>query len=642
MYYYEVNVTDIGYKKSSPLTYCSTELINTGTVVSVNVRSKECLAYVYKKVDEPSFKAKPINRSYDNLILPKKCIESIQQISKYYPSSKSTITQLFLPTHIQKYNNKDATDFKKPQIINEINLSAIQKSALKEIKDSKSSVLLHGQTGSGKTLLYIQRAKEIISQGQNVLILVPEIALIPQTASTFRSQLGAEVASYSSEETPKTKSQIWHKLSTNTVPMVIVGTRSALFLPYQTLGLIVIDECHETGYKNETAPYYNASQIAAILAKTYNSQIIRGSATPSISDYYYAQAKGLTIIKLASHAANDSKRTIKIISLKDKSEFSTSSLISKSLATDMKQTLKSGKQVLLFLNRRGSARLVICDTCAWTAECDRCSTPLVYHGDAYKLKCHTCDQTQKTPLSCPSCRAMTISFRVLGTKSIVTEISKQFPNAKIARFDTDNSVSESMANNYTDIESGKVNIIIGTQMVAKGLDLPNLELIGIINADTSLLIPDYTSSEKTYQLINQVIGRVGRIHGDGKVIIQTYNPESNLIDQAVNDNWDDFYNTQISERQEFNLPPFTFTLKITCARSLAKSAEQTLQKLVTTLRSKIPKIHIQGPTPSFKEKQRGQYHYQLIISAKNRQSLIDCVQILPSKINFDIDPVNFL
>lgn len=642
MYYYEVNVTDIGYKKSSPLTYCSTELIDTGTVVSVNVRSKECLAYVSKKVDEPSFKSKPINRSFDNLILPKKCIESIQQISKYYPSSKSTITQLFLPTHIQKYNNKDATDFKKPQIINEIKLSAIQKSALKEIKDSKSSVLLHGQTGSGKTLLYIQRAKEVISHGQNVLILVPEIALIPQTASTFKSQLGAEVASYSSEETPKTKSQIWHKLSTNTAPMVIVGTRSALFLPYQTLGLIVIDECHETGYKNETAPYYNASQIAAILAKTYNSQIIRGSATPSVSDYYYAQAKGLTIIKLASHAANDSKRTIKIISLKDKSEFSTSSLISKSLAAYMKETLKSGKQVLLFLNRRGSARLVICDTCAWTAECDRCSTPLVYHGDAYKLKCHTCDQTQKTLLSCPSCRAMTISFRVLGTKSIVTEISKQFPNAKIARFDTDNSLSESMANNYTDIESGKVNIIIGTQMVAKGLDLPNLELIGIINADTSLLIPDYTSSEKTYQLINQVIGRVGRIHGDGKVIIQTYNPESKLIDQAVNDNWGDFYNTQISERQEFNLPPFTFTLKVTCARSSAKSAEQTLQKLVTTLRSKIPKIHVQGPTPSFKEKQRGQYHYQLIISAKNRQSLIDCVQILPSKINFDIDPVNFL
>lgn len=294
------------------------------------------------------------------------------------------------------------------------------------------------------------------------------------------------------------------------------------------------------------------------------------------------------------------------------------------------------------MNRRGTARLVLCQVCGWQALCPNCDLPLTYHGDAHVLRCHTCGHTTDIPNHCPTCKASDIVFKNAGTKSIVEELQKTFPNARIQRFDADNLKAERLEQHFEAVANGDVDIIVGTQILAKGLDLPKLSVVGVIAADTSLSFPDYTAEEQTFQLLTQVIGRVGRGHSKGYVVVQSYNPDSEAIQAAVKQDWFRFYDQQLLERRTFGFPPYYHILKLSCARATRAAAQRSAEQLKQHLLAAGLRITVIGPAPGFYEKSAAKYHWQLVVKAKNRVELLKVIAQLPSGWTHDIDPANLL
>jgi primosomal protein N' (replication factor Y) len=299
---------------------------------------------------------------------------------------------------------------------------------------------------------------------------------------------------------------------------------------------------------------------------------------------------------------------------------------------------------MLYLNRRGTARLAVCQDCGWQATCPNCDLTLVYHGDAHHLLCHACGHRQSAPSVCPVCQSQAVVFKTAGTKAIESEVRRLFPEARVARYDTDNNSADSLVKNYQAIKDGNVDIIIGTQLIAKGLDLPNLTTLGIILADSSLTIPDFTAQERTYQLIRQVIGRVGRGHqAAGEVVLQTYQPNNATLNAAVNGEWKRFYEGELAERRRFNFPPFCHLLTIVARRASSASASRACQQLADRLQQQLPELTIEGPAPAFHEHAGGKYNWQLVVKASRRQSLLEAIKQIPAgNWSYDIDPVNLL
>jgi primosomal protein N' (replication factor Y) (superfamily II helicase) len=294
-------------------------------------------------------------------------------------------------------------------------------------------------------------------------------------------------------------------------------------------------------------------------------------------------------------------------------------------------------QSLVFLNRRGTARLVLCHNCGWQAVCPRCDLPLTYHGDSHTLRCHTCGFQETAPAACPTCHSTDIIFKSIGTKTLVNELQHLFPKARIMRFDSDTKKSERLETHYNAVRSGKVDILVGTQMLSKGLDLPNLELLGVVLADTSLSFPDYTAEERTFQMLTQVLGRVGRGHRQGKVIIQSHNPESPIIQAAIHKDYESFYQAQLLERKTYDFPPFCYLLKLSCSRASQASAKKAAVQLTEKLSATRQDIRITGPSPAFIEKNNNKYVWQIIVRAKDRQELIKVVKQLPANWTYDLD-----
>jgi primosomal protein N' (replication factor Y) len=406
----------------------------------------------------------------------------------------------------------------------------------------------------------------------------------------------------------------------------------------------VVDEAHETAYKQDQAPHYHATTVAARLASLHHSVLVLGSATPLVTDYYVASAKQRPIVRMTQTAtgSNVTVPTSQVVDLRNRKNFSRSSYISDALITAMKDALQNGEQSLLFLNRRGTARVIFCEQCGWQAECPHCDLPLVYHGDTHRMRCHSCNFSAATATSCPECRNASVVFKVIGTKAIADEAARLFPEANVMRFDTDNKKSERMEVHYDDLKSGTVQILVGTQTLAKGLDLPKLGVVGVVIADTSLYFPDFSAKERTYELLVQVLGRVGRGHRDGRIVIQTYMPDSPLLQAAITKDWDTFYETELNERRLFTFPPYCYLLKLTCKRATSAAAAKTATQLAQTIRAKGYKILIEGPAPSFHEKINGKYAWQLIVKTKDRSNLIRIIRELPSGWSYDIDPSNLL
>jgi primosomal protein N' (replication factor Y) len=408
----------------------------------------------------------------------------------------------------------------------------------------------------------------------------------------------------------------------------------------------VVDESHEPAYKQEQAPHYQAVRVASQLANLHKASLILGSATPAIGDYYIAERLKKPILRMTKSARGDIETNVdmQIIDLKDRDKFTRSQYLSDALIASVKKSMKRGEQSLLYLNRRGTARVILCNNCGWQAVCPHCDLPLTYHHDSYLLQCHTCGYHQKVPTSCPDCGNTEIVFKVVGTKAIEEEVAKLFPEAKVMRFDTDNKASERFEKHYEDIRKGNVDILVGTQLLAKGLDLPKLTTLGVVIADTSLTFPDYSSEERTYQLLNQVIGRVGRGHSaEERIVVQSYDPERAVIKSALASDWDTFYKAELAERELFAFPPFCYVLKLACRRASSKSAEAASEQFLYSIKDLGLPLSVDGPTPSFHTKIAGKYEWQILVKSKRREALLEVVSVLPkSGWTYDIDPTNLL
>lgn len=646
MRYVEVVVASTYYHKNEPLTYSSESELPRGAIVTVPLRNKEVTAVVTSEVPKPAFPTKSILDAPDLPPLPQALLKLLDWMREYYPAPLGITAQLFLPTAITKTSSRSSTSQPKPsrQPTALPPLTKDQDAALKSIS-SPGSHILHGETGSGKTRVYIELAKRNLEQNLSSIILTPEIGLTSQLTNDFASVFGDDrIVVMHSGLTAAARRRAWQHILTTEEPLIIIGARSALFSPLKNLGLIVIDESHETSYKQDQAPYYHATPVAAKLASLHRASLVLGSATPPITDYYVASSKGRPIIRMTELAAGKEpeKANLQVIDLKDRSQFTKSQHLSTPLIQAVAEKLKNGEQVLLFLNRRGTARVIFCERCGWQATCPHCDLPLVYHGDRHKMRCHSCNYSAASPSNCSSCHSTEIVFKSIGTKAIAEEAKRLFPEAKVMRFDTDNKKDERLEAHYEALRAGKVNMIIGTQTIAKGLDLPKLGLVGVVIADTSLYFPDFSAQERTYQLLVQVLGRIGRGHRQSQAIIQTYEPHSHLLESVTTKKWSSFYNKELSDRQQFLFPPFCYLLKLVCKRSSSRSAQAAAEKTAATIRRLKYNIRVEGPAPCFQEKAQNKYAWQLIIKSKRRDHLTSIIEQLPSGWSYDIDPINLL
>ncbi|MBC7546750.1 primosomal protein N' [Candidatus Saccharibacteria bacterium] len=644
MKYYLVWVRSARYHGSEALTYASELTLTTGAIVQVELQKQLVLGVVTGSVGEPRFKTKQITRAYDLAPVPPHLIKTADWLRQYYPAPLGVIAQQILPAEFtEKQLENIPAISESPLATTDLpTLTADQQAAYGAMQRT-NSYLLHGRTGSGKTRLYIAMAQKTITSGESVIVLTPEISLTSQLADNFRKVFGGRVIVLHSQQAPAERRKAWLSILQTTVPIIVVGPRSALYTPVAKLGLIILDESHEAAYKQEQAPQYQTGRVAAFLAHSIRATLILGSATPSVSDYYLSLQKQKPVIELNNPAKPiEVKTTVTIVDMKQREHFSRSPHFSQALVAAVSAALSRGEQSLLYLNRRGTARIIMCEHCGWQAACPHCDLPLTYHGDSHSLRCHSCDFHEKSPSSCPSCGHPSIMFKTAGTKAIVEAVERLFPGARVARFDTDNRKAERFEQHYEAVKNGEVDILVGTQLLAKGLDLPKLSVLGILLADTSLYLPDYSATERTFQLLNQVLGRIGRGHVAGHAIIQTYHPEHPILTQAIAGDYKSFYDQEIQERQTFLFPPFCFMLKLTARRASSKSAEAAAEKLRAALEHGDRKIRVEGPAPAFHERFQGKYQWQLVIKSVDRSELIKIINDLPANWSYDIDPTDLL
>jgi len=647
MHYYEVAPSQIVRASTNTLTYASETKLPIGCIVTISVGKKTMHGLVMYKVAKPPYATKSILSIVEPIPLPMPLISLGLWLSSYYATPLPTVLQTLLPRGLQKTRRKSFPKDSFPslrertkKVFTEEQLQAIDSISTGSI----GSFLLQGVTGSGKTYVYIELAKQSLSQGKSVILLVPEIALTSQLVDEFSQHFNSIILTHS-KQTEAERHLAWLDALHSTTPRVIIGPRSALFLPVQNLGLIIIDEAHEPSFKQEQSPRYSALRAASVLANHHQAKVIFGSATPSITDYYLAEHSHRPVIHMTKPARkNTVKPTISLVDMTHRSSFKTHRFFSNTLLVQMKEVLSNNQQVLLFHNRRGSTTATLCENCGWTALCPRCFIPFTLHADQHLLRCHICNTTQKIPTSCPECSSTDIIHKGIGTKLIETELKKLFPNKVIARFDSDSTSEETVEQKYKELYEGSIDIIIGTQVIAKGLDLPKLRLVGVVQADAGLTIPDYSSTERTFQLLAQVIGRVGRSHHPTQVIIQTYQPTHPAVTDGIAQNYDHFYTHTLAERKKGNFPPFTHLLKLVCVYKTEAATIKNSQEIAAKLRQIAPEnTQILGPVPCFYERQHNTYRWQLVIKSSKRADLVELLQHLPqSHWQFELDPISLL
>ncbi len=642
-YFFEVWVASQRYHNSSPLTYAFSEEIAINSLVVVPLQDKSVIAVVSKETKRPSFPTKDILRLIELPPLPDYVPELLEWMLHFYPSPSGMITQQFIPKNLISSKipvlSSEKINRKLPDLPP---LTAEQKKAVEKINQSGGTFLLHGQTGSGKTRVYQEIIKHTLAQGRSAIVLTPEISLTTQLVNNLQRNIEANVLVVHSQLTDTQRRDVWLQVHTAREPLVVVGARSALFVPMQKLGVIVIDESHEPSYKQEQTPHYQTQRVASKLAQLTGSKLVFGSATPTLAEYYWAEQKNIPILELNELPMHPAKSSIKIVDMKNRDNFSRSNYLSDALVDAISSTLTRKEQVLLFLNRRGSARLVLCQNCGWQAFCPNCDVPLIYHNDKHILMCHLCNYSGHAFSECPNCKGTNIIFRGIGTKSLLDEVKRLFPAALVQRFDSDNKKSERFEFHYDQILRGDVDILVGTQSLAKGLDLPKLRLVGVVFADLGLSSPDYTSTERLFQLISQVVGRIGRGHTEGEAVIQTYLPDDKILNAALRRDWKTFYEQELKERQQFTYPPYCHLLKLGCRRASISSVERASDTLLQKLKNSKLKVSVLGPAPAFHEKIGGKYNWQIVVKSKDRRELLQVISLLPSGWTYDIDPINLL
>ena len=645
MYYYEVAPLKLIRADSGTFSYASKQLLLIGSFVTIPVGKATYTGVVLTEATKPNYATKEIVDTLDIPRLPDQLVHTILWMSSYYNTHIATVSQTVLPRGITKKRRaakKELPDIKRSRT--HFLLNNDQSSALDAIgMASPGTVILHGITGSGKTAIYIEYARKILAGGKSVIMLVPEIALTSQLVAEFQQHF-SEIILTHSRQTEAERHLCWQEAASSDTPRVIIGPRSALFLPLHSVGAIIVDEAHEPSFKQDKAPRYSALRVAGILAKEHGCIVVQGSATPLVSEYYLAKHYKRPIITLATKARKNTKDPkVTVVDMTKKSLFTHHRFFSDSMLSAITDTLGRGQQVLVFHNRRGSASTTLCESCGWSATCPRCFVPYTLHADIHQLRCHICDTRERVPTSCPVCRSTDIIHKGIGTKLIESELIKLFPNYKIARFDGDSDDDKTVESQYQALYDGNINIIVGTQVIAKGLDLPHLRTVGVVQADAGLSLPDFAASERTFQLLAQVVGRVGRSAHDTEVIVQSYQPTAPAVQYGIAQNYTDFYTDTLAERQRGHFPPFSYLLKLTCVYKTEATAVRNAKKLAAQLRQDFPDVSVLGPTPSFYERQRDTYRWQITIKSAKRARLLAIIDSLPPKgWQYDIDPASLL
>ncbi|MDB5161648.1 MAG: hypothetical protein JWM52_156 [Candidatus Saccharibacteria bacterium] len=646
MQYYEVAPIRIIRAGSATFTYSSETSLLVGQIVTIEVGKKELIGVIISKVSKPSYVTKLISSVIEPTALPEPLIGLALWLADYYTTPLATVLQTLLPRGLDKKRRLRAQTIQTSvRDRTKIVFNKDQVRALKDISEaSQGTIILQGVTGSGKTEIYKEIARRTIADGKSVIMLVPEISLTSQLISEFATDFPDMIVTHSHMGEAQ-RHLAWKEALDTDTPRVAIGPRSALFLPLKQLGAIMIDESHEPSYKQEQSPRYSALRAASILGTLSGAPVILGSATPSIADRYLAEANGRPIVRLDTPARTNAKTpNIELVDMTKRGGFKKHRFLSDLLIQSIEKNLVNEKQTLIFHNRRGSASTTLCENCGWTAMCPNCFVPLILHNDTYQLSCHICGFHEKVPTSCPVCQSADIIHKGIGTKLIESELRKLFPKARIARFDSDNKADETVHKLYEDLYKGNIDIAIGTQVVAKGLDLPKLRTVGVIQADSGLSLPDYAAAERAFQLLAQVIGRVGRDEHASEVIVQSYQPTNPVIQFGLRQDYEGFYIYMLDERKKAYFPPFTYLLKLTTIYATERSAIQAAQRMAHLLRKEIhPDVHILGPTPSFYERVRDSYRWQLVLKSPKREHLIKALELIPpTHWQSELDPASLL
>lgn len=647
MRYYEVAPLKIVRAGVDYFTYASEDELPIGLIVEIEVGIKTRLGLVLKEVPRPSYTTKKIGNAVLSTPFPETLVKLTFWISEYYTTPLATVLQTVLPRGVDKKRRPLTQKAPKASVRKRttIVLNSDQRAAVSALQQMKTgTAVLQGVTGSGKTEVYKAIARDVIAQERSVIVLVPEISLTSQLIGEFQHDFPDVVVTHS-KMTEAQRHNVWQSLLESTTPRVVVGPRSALFMPVPRLGAIIIDESHEPSYKQEQAPRYSALRAASVLGKLSNALVVQGSATPSVADRYVAEAGGHAIIRLPSPARKKAVQpTIHLIDMTKRDSFRQHRFISDALIASIEKNLTANTQTLLFHNRRGSAVTTLCEQCGWTAHCPRCFVPLTLHADKFQLSCHICGHREKVPTHCPVCQSADIIHKGVGTKLVETELRKLFPKASIARFDSDNKNDQTVASLYDALYSGEIDIAIGTQVVAKGLDLPHLRTVGVIQADSGLALPDFTASERAFQLLAQVIGRVGRDEHASEVVVQTYQPTHPAVQFGLKQDYEGFYQYALNQRKLGHFPPFTYLLKLTTVYKTEQAAIRAARGLMQTLKAQIhPDVRLLGPTPSFYERQHNTYRWQLILKSPKREHLIAALKHVPTTHwQTELDPTSLL
>jgi len=624
--------------------------LQVGSVVMAPYGKKKLGGIIINLSDQkPNFKTRKIeeiNRIYPQM--PNWQFQTALFIKDYYLSSIYKCFKLFIPDKIWNLRGKFGIEKEKNETIKlpHLTLTDLQKKALKSIEsDSANKFLIHGITGSGKTEIYLHLAYKLAKEGKQTLILVPEISLTPQTRNYFKKIFKNKTSIIHSQLTESQKVKEWIRIKEG-LSSVIIGSRSALFLPFKNLGAIVIDEEHDLSYKQDQNPRYDARTVAEKIADLLKIKLILASATPSIETYQKALSGKLKLLNLEERIGGTKLPKVKIVDMREELKKKNFGIFSEELEKELRKILANKRQAILFLNRRGTASSITCRECGFSPECENCSVKMTYHfypkTNSGILLCHHCASTKKSPLACPTCGSIYIKNIGLGTERVEQEIYSMFPGAKVLRADKDTvKTRDDFPAIYKKFQEGSADILIGTQMIGKGLDIEKVDLVAVILADIGLHVPDFRAQEYTFHTLTQVAGRAGRRESRGTVIFQTYTPDNFAIQASKDHDYKKLFKKEISIREKHNLPPFYKIIKLTYTGDSLQTSKQKILKSAEIF-AKSPGIEI-SMAPALIAKRHGKYHYNLFLKAKKfeKETKEQLAQILKSDENFkvDIDPL---
>ena len=591
-----------------------------------------------------------------HLLVEKKYIDikNISQVSNSYNSSlKTLLRDQYIKIKEEKTTNNPLSDIQFNKKYSKIKLSNQQDIIYQKLKnkDNFSVNLIHGVTGSGKTEIYIKLTQDIIDKNKSALILVPEIVLTPQTAKRFKRYFGNQVGIWNSSLTLSEKKWTWDNINNGNI-RVIIGTRSSIFLPMMNLSLIVIDEEHDYSYKqSEKMPTYNARDIATIRSKFLETPVVLGSATPSLESYYNAISNKYNLFDLKERYGDAVYPSIELINMFNNKE-GINTIFSNQLLESINNCLLKNEQIILLHNRRGYATILFCSDCEYVFKSQKTSAPLTFHKSLNQLICHHTEEKYNVPTSCPSCSSTKLLFKGYGTERIVDEINKIFPSVNVSRLDSDSTrLKDAHKKILGKFESGKIDILIGTQMVSKGFDFHNVTLVGVINADLGLFLPDFRSGEKIFQLLYQVCGRTGRGEKKGKAIIQSFNDQDPFISCATMMDTKKYYNISLAERMELDYPPFSKLIRIFLKGKNIKDIDIAMNQIAQKLQKN--QFKILGPAPAPIEKINDFHRSHIIIKTNKPFSFqnyyiknLNINKIISNikgvKFRIDVDPLSLL